>query len=145
LGAKPKTEETEKRVTATFVRYPLKGYSRRLPGVDSPGYVAPDLCTYISFESTLKLRQDSACRHFPCGNITCWLANSSFAAIFATPKLTGLHHLGHFAGKAQNYGSPKNSLFEENHLAVRQWCSETVTLACYAWRMLPPLAAGYSN
>jgi hypothetical protein len=44
------------------------------------------------------------------------LANCSFAAVFPTPKHTGLRHLGRIAGKKQCYGTPKNGLSEANLL-----------------------------
>jgi hypothetical protein len=55
------------------------------------------------------------------------LANCSFAKVFATPTLARLWHLGCIAGKEQCFGSPKNRLFEENHLATAG-CQSTAML-----------------
>jgi hypothetical protein len=55
---------------------------------------------------------------FPLQKHRCTLANCSFAAIFATPNLAGLRHLGHIAAEGQSYSSPKNGCSEANHLAI---------------------------
>jgi hypothetical protein len=47
----------------------------------------------------------------------CLPANCGFAAVFPTPKHTGLRHLGGSAGKKQCYGLPKTGLSEANHFS----------------------------
>jgi hypothetical protein len=74
------------------------------------------------------------------------LANCSFAKVFATPKLAEFRHLRRIAGKEQCYGSPKNRLFEENHLAMAG-CQSTGILGKanphvgHAWRRMSLLVA----
>jgi hypothetical protein len=46
------------------------------------------------------------------------IANCGFAAVFSPLKLAGLQHLGHIAGKGQDYCSPKNGLSGANPLAT---------------------------